>query len=574
VVFLVACYRLYRFNFISMVKRVYILALVVSIFSLNLLLGQDDLEKRSKEKTLKELYKEFPKLRASDTLEMRLTIERLFEKAKQTNNPEYYIMGYHRLGNYHIINEQYAEAAAVTDTAVNYLNDAPEFYNKVQIFFVNGSLNRTLGRYEKSLENFLRALEVAKKDKNEIFELTSRIAIAKIKGQVYNPKEAIDICLESLEFIEKTQNSLIKSYYNEFLIDLWTTLSNKYLSIDDYENALYYCNKLLEKGRQSGNKDVITRGVIGLSDIYSLTGEYDKALSTLKEFDNLGDIANKTFYQVLAYLFYARIYFYIKEYDKALTALEKIDDLQEKRSFDFFVLQEKYVLYAKTYQSLVNTELSLKYFNEAKNVYKNNTERKSRLSLNITERYNLVEYKNEIDTLLKKSEAQKFWVKVVSVIFVLILGVSIIYMLRLRLKNKKKFEALMTQLDKNKHKKQLVFSKSEDPKVMEILIRLNEYEKKEFFLDTSMTLNQLAKKINTNTTYLSRVINQEKKCSFSKYITNLRIDYSLYKLKTDEKFRSYSISGIASEVGFNNIPPFIKDPSYFIKQLNKKNNDI
>ena len=63
--------------------------------------------------------------------------------------------------------------------------------------------------------------------------------------------------------------------------------------------------------------------------------------------------------------------------------------------------------------------------------------------------------------------------------------------------------------------------------------------------------------------------------NFSSYISNLRIEYCLKKLKSDFKFRKYSITAIAFEIGFNNVESFSKafykttnmHPSTFIKEL-------
>ncbi|NAS31080.1 helix-turn-helix domain-containing protein [Flavobacteriaceae bacterium R38] len=552
---------------------------------MNSVLSQDvkeralKLRKEWSEKSFQEIYEDFTEFYdTSDTLSMRITAEKLLKEAKYTENPEYYIMGYHRLSDYFRVIEKYDEAASLMDTAIVYLDKSPNFYKKTQLFLVNGSLNRVLGRYEKAIENYLLNLEIAKKDKNEFLELMTKIPIAKIKGQVYDPKEAIEICLESIQLIEDSQNPLIREHYDKFLIDLWTTLANKYISIYDYKTALYYCNQLIEKGKQTNDSNIIATGIIGLSDIYSLTAEYDKTLSYLETFDNLEGLTNKVFYQPFVHLFYARIYFYTNEYSKALTALEKIDELQKERSFDFFVLQEKYVLYAKTYQSLGEIDESLTYFNKANNVYRNNIERKSKLSQNIIERYNLADFKNEISVLSKRTNAQRrlFWKATI----LLFLGV-IIFMAYFNLKqkkNKEKFNRLLKQIDRQQVGIRNKFYK--DSKSKDILDELDILEKKLFFLDDSITLYQLAKMLNTNTTYLSRVINMEKKCSFSKYLTNLRITYAIHKLRTDKKFRMYSIEALYKESGFKSLNPFLNAfkattnlyPSYFIRRLNKHDN--
>ena len=114
--------------------------------------------------------------------------------------------------------------------------------------------------------------------------------------------------------------------------------------------------------------------------------------------------------------------------------------------------------------------------------------------------------------------------------------------------------------------------------VKSVLIALEELENNNTFLDNEITLNSLSKLYNTNSNYLSKIINTYKEKNFSTYISDLRIEYCLEKLKNDTTFRKYSIKAIAFEVGFNNTESFSKaffkkteiHPSYFIKELENK----
>jgi AraC-like DNA-binding protein len=61
----------------------------------------------------------------------------------------------------------------------------------------------------------------------------------------------------------------------------------------------------------------------------------------------------------------------------------------------------------------------------------------------------------------------------------------------------------------------------------------------------------------------------------------LRVAYTISKLKEEKTFRNYTIIAIAEEVGFSNAKSFSKafskttdiNPSYFIKELNKRLED-
>nr|WP_260155841.1 helix-turn-helix transcriptional regulator [Mesoflavibacter zeaxanthinifaciens] len=116
-----------------------------------------------------------------------------------------------------------------------------------------------------------------------------------------------------------------------------------------------------------------------------------------------------------------------------------------------------------------------------------------------------------------------------------------------------------------------------DDIITEVLEGLELFEKNKRFIENGLTLNKVSKSLNTNTSYLSKIINTYKGVSFSSYLNRLRISYAINELKGNPKFRNYTIQAIAREVGFNTAESFSKAfykekgiyPSYFVKELNK-----
>lgn len=111
----------------------------------------------------------------------------------------------------------------------------------------------------------------------------------------------------------------------------------------------------------------------------------------------------------------------------------------------------------------------------------------------------------------------------------------------------------------------------------DILRKLDKFEKNNDYLNSSLSLMSLAKKFNTNSSYLSRVLNSSKSINFSKYLNDLRIDYAVNQIKNDAVFRKYTIEAIASECGYNNSASFSRSfykktglhPSYFVNEILK-----
>ncbi|WP_452598970.1 helix-turn-helix domain-containing protein [Pontimicrobium sp. MEBiC01747] len=114
-----------------------------------------------------------------------------------------------------------------------------------------------------------------------------------------------------------------------------------------------------------------------------------------------------------------------------------------------------------------------------------------------------------------------------------------------------------------------------DKKVEEILVKLTKLEEKAYFLRQDCTLHNMAKRLKTNTTYLSKVINTHLGKSFSTYVNDLRINYVIIELKNNKRLRSYSVKAIAEEVGYKNANIFSRyfkeitgiTPSVYIKKI-------
>ncbi|REC64785.1 hypothetical protein DRF59_18985 [Chryseobacterium flavum] len=112
-----------------------------------------------------------------------------------------------------------------------------------------------------------------------------------------------------------------------------------------------------------------------------------------------------------------------------------------------------------------------------------------------------------------------------------------------------------------------------------LLELLEEFEKGVLYNSKSMSLSFLAGELNTNTKYLSYVINQHKSADFKTYINRLRINYIVDKLINDEKYRQYKISILADECGFSSHSKFAAvfkavtefSPSAYIKYLDAEN---
>ena len=121
-------------------------------------------------------------------------------------------------------------------------------------------------------------------------------------------------------------------------------------------------------------------------------------------------------------------------------------------------------------------------------------------------------------------------------------------------------------------------SKLNEEKANDILSKLSQLEEEHFFLEKSLTLNKLATRLKTNTSYLSEIINVYKGCHFNAYLNQLRIKYIMHKLYHNKSWRGYSIKALSDECGFSNRSKFSEafykssglSPVEFIRKRNKE----
>lgn len=90
----------------------------------------------------------------------------------------------------------------------------------------------------------------------------------------------------------------------------------------------------------------------------------------------------------------------------------------------------------------------------------------------------------------------------------------------------------------------------------QIVKALKRFESGTKFTMKEMSLGMLAAELNTNTKYLSEVINRYKEKNFNAYINELRIAYIIRKIRTDPKYLKYKVSYLADESGFSSHSTF------------------
>lgn len=152
-----------------------------------------------------------------------------------------------------------------------------------------------------------------------------------------------------------------------------------------------------------------------------------------------------------------------------------------------------------------------------------------------------------------KSQQQKLLIGVLIIISLALVAISILFTNIRRKRNILVMQNIALAKQEEKRLQTDVESKEVD---IQLIVELEKliYDKK-IYTSSQLTLEKLAKKLNTNRTYLSEAINSHYKTNYSSWISNIRMS-AARKLLIDSNYDHYSIEGISKEVGFSSISSF------------------
>ncbi|WP_271782781.1 AraC family transcriptional regulator [Aquimarina algiphila] len=451
---------------------------------------------------------------------------------------------------------------------MSFLNKGVYFYEKRE--------------FDKSLDNFLTAKLYV--DSLPRLNYITEYSIGLLKSRVGEYQEALEIFKKSWRYAN--ERNFKEKDNNNYLITL-LSLADGYVKVGKNDSATFYNRLGIEESLFSGNNvkyyDFVLNEGINKYYLKKYDVSYDSISKVIKNFRMKIDRPNL----ILAYYYYAKTLLEKEEIDSAIVNFKKVDSL-------FNITNDIHPKSRETYEFLIN-------YYKSKNDDKNQLLYIERLLkvdsiLNSNYKYLSKKLAREYDTpkLLKEKERvisglENKNVKVSNQLMLvsILLGLSLlglIYYYRRQKTLKRRFNEVMNSKIEHNSEKTTANSGAigiSSDIVNDVLQRLEQFENSDAFLNPSITINDLSKQFDTNSKYLSKIINTYKNKNFSNYINDLRINCVVEKLKLDRKFRNYTVKAIGSEVGFNTTQAFSKafykstgiHPSYFVKKIGEMTNE-
>ena len=476
------------------------------------------------------------------------------------------------------------------DAALEYIQKSIAIATELQdnsLLFNNHNLR---GNILSEKENELEAIDeylIAKKyalqsgDPMKLIVVSSNIAY--LKKIHKNHKEAITIYKETLALLEEIDTS--EKEFNEIV--LLMNLTDTYLRMKNTKDAEYYNDLALTKCSKTNYPHAYFPLLMNDAIIDFQKGNYDKTITSSEKVKSYFLSVSNEDQLVTPYFYLGKSYYQQEKYEEAILALEKVNTIVAKKKINFPDLEEAKELLLLSYNVTGKTNKVSETFTEYSELDKKNDSIDIEVISTIYEKHDKADLENKITALDHYGQEQKnratLWYTVSAI---LVFSLSLFFFLyrKKQQQAKKRFQELLQTietLEKSKTEPQpekTIASIITDESVLEILEGLRVFEEKEYFLRQDCTLSFVAKKLKTNTTYLSNVINTYKEKSFKSYLTELRINAALIRLKNDKKLRAYTIKAIAEEFGFKRQETFSKAfkaqtnmlPSYYIKSINNQ----
>ncbi|MFH6955832.1 helix-turn-helix domain-containing protein [Flavobacterium aquidurense] len=477
--------------------------------------------------------------------------------------------------------------------ALKYLAKIPESRDKVQLttYLYNyaGLAEWKRGNFSKALENYQEGVKLSTQIRDIVQIVKFKNNIASINDAVGNYRLAIKDLRQLNDFVDKNESVYNKEQFLNNKSNINLTLAGSY---ENYymknakqavllDSAKYFYKKTISYSQNFPDNKIVAK--LSLGNIYSWQKDYANAEKTYYDIIFLADQNNMPDMLCSANYNLGDLYYTTKKYDKALVFFKKTDSIAaETKSNEVDYLKSNYYQ-AKIYNILKEPELAYKHSKIYLDNYEKSEAKLNEEVLEVNYKLGVGDLTDEMVTIQEKYKYDVFLNKALKVFYV-VLFVAIVFLLikNIRDKNKahKKMNALIEEFKANLEKKNLPeteeivldlepeeeihlkkenvnlsIDEAKENKIVEKLLAL---ESKHEYLNADFTLPYVAKKIKTNTTYLSYVVNKRFGKSFGEYSNELKINYVINEMITNHMYRKYSTQAIAESVGFKNAVSFAK----------------
>lgn len=187
------------------------------------------------------------------------------------------------------------------------------------------------------------------------------------------------------------------------------------------------------------------------------------------------------------------------------------------------------------------------------------------------------EYENLNQKILEKKNVAKNQLIIVSIVFLMSVGIFVFIIWKRKKQSNSNYEKLYQKYQELKETAERTSKKKtalKDQHKVSILEGLPKIEHSRLFMNKDFDLATLAKLLDSNTSYVSKTINEHIGKTFKEYLLELRMNALLNDLEQNPIIRKYSIDALAEYTGYSNPSAFSRafkkhvhiSPSQYLKE--------
>jgi len=546
-----------------------------------------------KNKSYKYIDDAYNKVFQIDNDKAELLANYILLKGKKENNKDIVFDGYYNIAR--VKNLKNENGHPFADSLISASKNVNNYDYPAKSHILKGILFNNEGKYKEALDEYTIAINYNRaENKEQFFYINKLIAILKTATEEY--QEALPLFLKYYEYEKdktRTNNVDAKNYIASIF-----SLANIYTKCKDYKKGIEFADLGLAECKKYNNysnysyllmiKGISLFYVKDYPPSYKILLEVEKGLINNKDYTNLG----------VLYYYLGKIKHATRSENQAIEFFKKADSISFTfKSFEP-IKRDGYEILIDYYKKKGDLKNQLKYIDNLIHSDSIIAVNRKNLSKEILKKYDTPLLMKEKVGVIEKLNHQNAWL-IASLMFITLVFILVIRKNRKKIKEYEKQakvlseKPLATPLPEEEKKNETPITDnpstiierkekapksdlSSNPKFKILIDKIEQFEKTNSFLNKNITLDSLAKEFDTNRDYLSKLVNELKGKNFSQYLNELRINYIVEELKSNEKIRKHTIAAIADDIGYNNAESFTNAfkkitgtlPSYYIKALN------
>jgi len=516
-------------------------------------------------KSYEELRKGYERYSENDTRAFSF-INPLIKKAKKEKDYPELFQAY-RDGVYYSksVDKKLKFADSCVDAAYKSSSDnriATSYILRGSIYYGN------LKKYKPALDEYLMAYKYSKNTGDLYLKNKVSYHLGVVKNYLGYNEEALELFRDCVTFFESEANNTKSHKFQIFnnqkgYLNSLHQMIICYRNMKDFSKADSLINigllKTFNEPDFSQERSYFLKSK-GLSEFNN--NKYDSAIDYLTQ--SLQMMNDDFAWESVNYFYIGKSFLALKKEDLAISNFKKIDSIFTKQEFLLPELRENYELLINYYKGKNDAKQQLYYTTQLLKADSIISRDFAYLSPKVHREYDtnaLLEEKGKLEKV-------NIWGGVF-IIFLATLATFLIITLFKKFKKEKdilqKYFVLQEKLqthnytrpenavtvintpnnsDDNDKKSQIAETIKE-----EILHKLKVFEEKKQFTQKGLTIQKLAIQLDTNSNYLSHVINDNKGMNFNKYLGDLRIRHITQLLFEKNIYLNYTIDTLAKECG-------------------------